>query len=176
MSADEMPCGCLGHYDNLDLCEFPKLEAERDDLRAALTAEKAAREKAEAWKTHAFEAAQVLTAERDAAIERAERAEREIEEARKAVEPFREESGTWIENIGMCVTAWQDCRCAEWVRQRDEWKARALSARSEALERAAWFFERHLNESFTPKQVAESLRALATRPQGATPTNERGEE
>lgn len=36
MSADTMPCGCLGHADHEDLCRYPALEAERDGLRAKL--------------------------------------------------------------------------------------------------------------------------------------------
>lgn len=31
MSADTMPCGCLGHADHEDLCRYPALIAERDE-------------------------------------------------------------------------------------------------------------------------------------------------
>lgn len=36
MSDDYMPCGCLGHADNADLCEYPALLAERNELGAQL--------------------------------------------------------------------------------------------------------------------------------------------
>lgn len=36
MSSDAMPCGCLGHADNMELCQFPALQAERDLLRDQL--------------------------------------------------------------------------------------------------------------------------------------------
>jgi len=34
MSADIMPCGCEGHLDNVDLCQYPALEVEAEALRA----------------------------------------------------------------------------------------------------------------------------------------------
>lgn len=46
MSADTMPCGCLGHADHEDLCRYPALEAERDGLRTRV--EQAERERDEA--------------------------------------------------------------------------------------------------------------------------------
>jgi hypothetical protein len=36
MSADEMPCGCLGHADNANLCQFPALKARAERLEKAL--------------------------------------------------------------------------------------------------------------------------------------------
>lgn len=36
MSADTMPCGCEGHFDNEHLCQYPRLEKAAKEAAAQL--------------------------------------------------------------------------------------------------------------------------------------------
>jgi hypothetical protein len=50
-----MPCGCLGHFDNLDLCEYPKVAAQLEAAQARVkeleeAQSRTAAELRQAWK------------------------------------------------------------------------------------------------------------------------------